>query len=451
MCQVALLDIAGKPACFAFAPPEKQLEEQIPADATDEPMPSNLPEIPELDDDEMEFRFLRGNDCEVSEVLRYPALPLEPPINVTCRLKMTEPHSTFGVSISFHGVPSLGFHSVPEEYQLMLQEMEGPEVVKEQLLPPQRLPLSRVAEAFPGALQRPDFLCAAGRAKAPAARGGGQHPRRLGELEFEDFVTEVTYGKSYRLAVRWISKFKVSPWSATADIDVTFPPPSTTQEALLVGLLPDATMSTELAGEDFVAPSLWHRFELTWQPFIASLWGSRMEYRLERRSLLHDRRRAPPGILPDADSLELETSPWELVGQVMAGIEDATGKGCFQLTNSSKPTPTPVSEKGTSGTAGRSEAHQQARCVLDFVYQSHADRFSESYGRTSRAVATWPVIALWNAATEASVRCSCDKSPGDGLEKRCAVWCMSVQVASGGGSGEGRHNLGAENGELILQ
>ena len=38
-------------------------------------------------------------------------------------------------------------------------------------------------QAFPGALQRPDFLCAAGRAKAPAARGGGQHPRRLGELE----------------------------------------------------------------------------------------------------------------------------------------------------------------------------------------------------------------------------------------------------------------------------
>ena len=31
--------------------------------------------------------------------------------------------------------------------------------------------------------------------------------------------------------------------------------------------------------------------------------------------------------------------------------------------------------------------------VLDFVYQSHADRFSESYGRTSRAVATWPVAA----------------------------------------------------------
>eukprot|EP00435_Cladocopium_sp_Y103_P015328 s458_g3.t1 len=384
MCQVALLDIAGKPACFAFAPPEKQLEEQVPADATDEPKPSNLPEIPELDEDEMEFRFLRGNDCEVSEVLRYPALPLEPPVDVSCRLKMTEPHSTFGVSISFHGVPSLGFHSVPEEYQLMLQEMDGPEVVKEQILPPQRLPLSRVAEAFPRALQRPDFLCAAGRAKTPAARGGGEHPRRLGELEFEDFVTEVTYGKSYRLAVRWISKFKVSPWSATADIDVTFPPPSTTQEALLVGLLPDATMSTELAGEEFLAPSVWHRFELTWQPFIASLWGSRMEYRLERRSLLHDRRQAPQGILPDADSSELETSPWELVGQVMAGIEDATGKGCFQLTNSSKPTRPPASEKGAQGTgAGRSESQQQARYVLDLVYQSFADRFfsDSSYGR----------------------------------------------------------------------
>jgi len=382
MCQVALLDIAGKTACFAFAPPEQPVEEQILADATDEPKPSNLPEIPVLDDDEMEFRLLRGNDCEVSEVLRYPALPLEPPVDVKCRLKMTEPHSTFGVSISFHGLPSQGFNSAPEEYQLLLQEVEGESIVKEQILPPQRLPLSRIAEAFPEALERPDFLCSNARAREPAARGGGQRQRRLEELEFEHFVTEVNYGKAYRLAVRWISRYKVSPWSDKAEIQVTFSPPSTAQEALLVGLLPDERMSTELAGKDpcFASPSLWHRFELTWQPFVASLWGSRMEYRLERRSLLHDRREDPEGILPDAQSEELNASQWEHVGQVVAAIEDATGKGCYQLTNCSRPAPT---AKASEEMAKSVEQKQLVRCVLDMVYQSHADSaYAEtSYGR----------------------------------------------------------------------
>ena len=38
-------------------------------------------------------------------------------------------------------------------------------------------------EAFPEALERPDFLCSNARAREPAARGGGQRQRRLEELE----------------------------------------------------------------------------------------------------------------------------------------------------------------------------------------------------------------------------------------------------------------------------
>ena len=88
-CQVALLNIAGKAACFAFAPCEQPAQarwqllracgakEQRVAHAEDEPKPTNLPEarscerparmvpeISELDEDEMEFRILRLNDCE---------------------------------------------------------------------------------------------------------------------------------------------------------------------------------------------------------------------------------------------------------------------------------------------------------------------------------------------------------------------------------------------------
>ncbi|CAK8994890.1 Hypothetical protein (Fragment) [Durusdinium trenchii] len=329
LCQVALLEISGKAACFVFAPPEQPLEDQRTADATDEPKPTPLPEMPQLEDGDMEFRVLRTNDCEVSEVLTYPALPLEPPVDVQCRLKMTGPQSAFGVAICFRGLPSPGFASAPEEYQIRMQEMQGSEVVKEEVLPPRRLPMNRVAEAFPDALQRPDFLGQA-RSLECAVRSGGQPERRLEELEFEHFLTDVIYGKTYHIAVRWMSKFKVSPWSAVAKSDVSFPPPTTAEEVLSVKLLPDATMSAELAGKDFSPPALWHRFQLTWQPFMASLWGSRMEYRLERRSLLHDRRTSPEGILPELDSAELETSPWELIGQVMADIDDASGKGTMK-------------------------------------------------------------------------------------------------------------------------
>eukprot|EP00913_Durusdinium_trenchii_P032197 g30149.t1 len=97
LCQVALLEISGKAACFVFAPPEQPLEDQRTADATDEPKPTPLPEMPQLEDGDMEFRVLRTNDCEVSEVLTYPALPLEPPVDVQCRLKMTGPQSAFGL------------------------------------------------------------------------------------------------------------------------------------------------------------------------------------------------------------------------------------------------------------------------------------------------------------------------------------------------------------------
>ena len=58
---------------------------------------------------------------------------------------------------------------------------------------------------------------------------------------------------------------------------MTFPAPSTSEERLAVGSLPERPLGCELAGEEHSAPALWHRALLTWRPFVASLWGRHME------------------------------------------------------------------------------------------------------------------------------------------------------------------------------
>ncbi len=60
-------------------------------------------------------------------------------------------------------------------------------------------------EAFPEALERPDFLCSNARAREPAARGGGQRQRRLEELESGS-------SSSPALVINWSYKHPLYPW-----------------------------------------------------------------------------------------------------------------------------------------------------------------------------------------------------------------------------------------------
>ena len=46
------------------------------------------------------------------------------------RLAITE-HESFGVCVSFQGLAAPGFQSLPEEYQLRIEEMEGSQVLKD--------------------------------------------------------------------------------------------------------------------------------------------------------------------------------------------------------------------------------------------------------------------------------------------------------------------------------
>ncbi|CAE6913508.1 unnamed protein product [Symbiodinium natans] len=384
-CQVHFLEIAGKPTCFVEAA-EAVAEEQPVADATDEPKPTTLPKVPLLEDDEVEFRILRLGDCEASEVVFYPAPPIEPPTAVQSRLKMLGPHSELALSISFRGLPTLGAASAAREYQVLVQEMEGSRIAKERILPPCRLPLQRIAEAFDGARQRPDFLGARPQT-LQAERGGGEAVQFLEPLEFEHLLTlrDLVYGKHYRIALRWLSQWKVSAWSEATDATILFPAPTYEEGAeLSIESLESFDLMPALAGEEFKPPALWHRAEVAWSAFQASLWGGgQLEYRLERRCLLHDKRRNTGGdILPARDEAELDTSQWELAGTVLAMIEDVSGKGIKQITNR------PQTEQAEQ--AGRSNAEDEAeelprrtlaRKVLEMTYLSHADACDPSFAR----------------------------------------------------------------------
>lgn len=381
-CQVHFLEIAGKPTCFVETA-EAIAEDQHVGDAADEPKPTTLPQIPSLEDDEVEFRILRLGDCQVSEAVFYPAPLIEAPTAVKSRLKMLGPHSELALSISFRGLPTLGVASAPQEYQVLIQEMQGQRIVKDRILPPSRLPLQRIAEAFGGARQRPDFLGA--RAQAlQAERSGGEAVETLEPLEFEHLLTlrDLIYGKNYRVAIRWLSQWKVSAWSEATDATILFPAPTYDEEAeLALQSLESFDLMPLLAGEEFQAPALWHRVELAWDPFQASLWGGgQLEYRLERRSLLHDRRRDTGGeILPPRDEEDLEVSKWELLGTVVAAIEDGSGKGAKQLTN--RPGGGPVETTGRSNVEEELPRRTLAKKVLEMTYLSHADSCDPSFAR----------------------------------------------------------------------
>ncbi|CAE8587374.1 unnamed protein product, partial [Polarella glacialis] len=321
--------------------------------AKDEPRPEPTPAFGELGADELEFRLVRSSDCEVSPGLACAILAPPAPEGVSCCLKMLRPHSTLALLLRFRGLATEGYTAAPREYQVMIQEIgPGQAVLKERLLPPMRLPLERVAEAYPGARELLDFL---GAQEPPtergelgedfaAARSGGEVARQLGPLEFEHLLSfrELCYGKRYRLAVRWLTLWRVSDWSSTAEARIQLAPPSAQSgSALQVKTLeplelpvhlavggPSKGGGSEEADATFQPPALACRAELCWPPFRVQLWGGgRMEYQLERRCLLCDRRADTGGAAPRSDEGQLEATPWELVGSVLTEIEDATGEG----------------------------------------------------------------------------------------------------------------------------
>ncbi|CAK0798299.1 unnamed protein product [Prorocentrum cordatum] len=334
-CRSLFLSLHGKPVCLVPAlPAQEEFDEarNVPLGAASEPRAVGTPCLPEgLGADELEFRTVRVGDCETSRSAVCVVAPPVPPVVEGLRLKLLPPHSALVLCVRFRGAEAVGQGSLPQEYQLRVEEEGGDSV----LLPPVRLPLERTPEACQALRGTAGFL---GEAAGPlergvlgaefsTVRGGGEDVQQLGPLEFEHVLAlgALVYGRGYRVAVRWLSSWRVSQWSEAmaAPIRISAPRPPEDGGLLLrpAGLV---ELPADVAGAEFLPPIAAERLEISWSPFSQSLWGgSKMEYEIQSRCMVVDR--------PSAQELEeashVEATPWEVAGVVLCEVDDATGLG----------------------------------------------------------------------------------------------------------------------------